>query len=256
MPSLGLLPGAHGVPYDSDNAGFNTSPQLTNTANGTAYTGPLHAWEDDLIMTGVRSFDVKAFDPSATIYNSPNIIGNAASATTPYYNAGYFDLGYASTDYVRYGNATGIASLYTGTTLAIQDGNGNPLGFGHEGRMPPLTTDFRADPQRPYIKLPNNTYTLNPNNNVGDNTTGARAPQRLRRVWDSWSTDYTNAPAVDINLRGSSFMPYPLDRPIYPSYPAPYPSALRGIQIQIRVVDPKNERVKVLTIRQDFSDKL
>jgi hypothetical protein len=31
---------------------------------------------------------------------------------------------------------------------------------------------------------------------------------------------------------------------------------LRGLQIQIRVVDPRNERVKVLTIRQDFSDKL
>jgi hypothetical protein len=44
--------------------------------------------------------------------------------------------------------------------------------------------------------------------------------------------------------------------PIYPSYPAPYPMPLRGLQIQIRVVDPRNERVKVLTIRQDFSDKL
>jgi hypothetical protein len=143
--------------------------------------------------------------------------------------------------------------LTAGTPIAIQDGNGNPRGFGHEGRMPPLSTDNRIDPQRPFIK--NAANFLVPNF-VGDDTTGSLAPQRLRRVWDSWSTDYTNAPAVDINLRGSPTQLFPFDRPIYPSYPAPYPQPLRGIQIQIRVADPKNERVKVLTIRQDFSDKL
>jgi hypothetical protein len=31
---------------------------------------------------------------------------------------------------------------------------------------------------------------------------------------------------------------------------------LRAIQIQIRVTDPKSEQIKVLTIRQDFTDKL
>ena len=44
--------------------------------------------------------------------------------------------------------------------------------------------------------------------------------------------------------------------PIYPSYPPPYPAPLRGIQIQIRVVDPSNQRIKSVTIRQDFTDKL
>ena len=48
----------------------------------------------------------------------------------------------------------------------------------------------------------------------------------------------------------------PFEPPVYPSYPPPYPMPLRGIQIQIRVVDPRNERIKTLTIRQDFSDKL
>ena len=38
--------------------------------------------------------------------------------------------------------------------------------------------------------------------------------------------------------------------------PAALPGALRGIQIQIRVTDPTNQRVKTLTIRQDFTDKL
>ena len=48
----------------------------------------------------------------------------------------------------------------------------------------------------------------------------------------------------------------PFTPPIYPSYPPPYPAPLRGIQIQIRVMDPTNQRVKTLTIRQDFTDKL
>ena len=48
----------------------------------------------------------------------------------------------------------------------------------------------------------------------------------------------------------------PFSPPIYPSYPPPYPAPLRGIQIQIRVADPTNQRIKSITIRQDFTDKL
>ena len=78
---------------------------------------------------------------------------------------------------------------------------------------------------------------------------------RLRRVWDSWSTDYSQAPATGVNPNGFPAGP-PYSPPIYPSYPPPYPAPLRGIQIQIRVTDPTNQRVKTLTIRQDFTDKL
>ncbi len=79
---------------------------------------------------------------------------------------------------------------------------------------------------------------------------------RLRRVWDSWSTDYTNAPTTGFDPSTSFPTGPPFGPPVYPSYPPPYPAPLRGIQIQIRVVDPRNARTKVLTIRQDFSDKL
>ena len=85
----------------------------------------------------------------------------------------------------------------------------------------------------------------------------------MRRVWDSWSTDYTNAPANGIDSAaagngspaGLTWGP-PFQPPIYPSYPPPYPAPLLGIQIQIRVTDPTNQRIKSLTIRQDFTDKL
>ena len=67
---------------------------------------------------------------------------------------------------------------------------------------------------------------------------------RLRRVWDTWSTDYSHAPATGVNpTTGHADRPA-VPPPVYPSYPPPYPWPLRGIQIQIRVVDPRNQRIK------------
>src|SRR5262249_47549913 len=112
----------------------------------------------------------------------------------------------------------------------------------------------------------------NYSSNIGDNSAGV---VRLRRVWDSWSTEYSNAPANGVYfnrlrpntiggvpnpasdpLNGTPWGPRGSTPPIYPSYPPPYPAPLRGIQIQIRVADPTNQRIKSLTIRQDFTDKL
>jgi hypothetical protein len=118
--------------------------------------------------------------------------------------------------------------------------------FAHEGRIPPLAADSRFDPQ---------ALEHGRTDNLGDD---ARDVIRLRRVWDSWSTTYTRAPANSIDPASKA----PAtglalgQRPVYPSYPPPYAMPLRGIQIQIRVVDPRGEHSKVLTIRQDFSDKL
>lgn len=278
LPPLGSLPplgtpGAPATPYGSDGAGnVSTLPFVTVTTGVTVSATTTaeqlsFVWDDDLIMTGVRSFDVKALDINAKFYNRAN------ATTTKVYSSGYYDLGYAASDYV---GIFGDASLATGTPTAYMqnlislvgssppaanDGSVQynvPVGFGHEGRMPPNSTDFRIDSHRPFLKDSNGNFTFA--NNIGDDSTGLN---RIRRVWDSWSTDYMYAPDVSGivdpttgNPRGSTLAPSGFDRPVYPSYPPPYPQALRGIQIQIRVVDPKNEKVKVLTIRHDFSDKL
>jgi hypothetical protein len=91
--------------------------------------------------------------------------------------------------------------------------------------------------------------------NLGDDRPGI---VRLRRVWDSWSTDYSRAPGrgLDSTVSVGFQAGPPFSPPIYPSYPPPYPAPLRGIQIQIRVADPTNQRIKSVTIRQDFTDKL
>ena len=123
--------------------------------------------------------------------------------------------------------------------------------------MPPLVEDNLFDAQ--YGAVPAGYYTGYPNytGNIGDDNP---AVVRLRRVWDSWSTEYTQAPGTGVNPATSPAALFPAGPPyappIYPSYPPPYPAPLRGIQIQIRVTDPANQRVKTLTIRQDFTDKL
>lgn len=197
-------------------------------------------WEDDLIMTGVRSFDVKVYD-------------NALS--------GYADLGWG--DDVRLnGGAAGPQYLLQTSVVTYPPNSTIPYNtltqtFAHEGRMPPLQNDLRYDAQ--YGAVIAGYYSAAPNytGNVGDDNP---AVCRLRRVWDSWSTAYSQAPATGLNP-ATSAIPYfpagpPYTPPIYPSYPPPYPAPLRGIQIQIRVTDPTNQRIKSLTIRQDFTDKL
>ena len=132
--------------------------------------------------------------------------------------------------------------------------------------MPPRVEDNRLDARYPnpfYVNFNNFTAQYLSNNpafnypnyssNVGDDNPGV---VRLRRVWDSWSTDYSQAPSTGPTSPSGFPTGPPFSPPIYPSYPAPYPAPLRGIQIQIRVADPKNQRIKSLTIRQDFTDKL
>ena len=125
------------------------------------------SWEDDLIMTGVRSFDIKAYDDSLSAYAD---LGwgddlRLTGATVP-----------------QYLNQTPLTTTWGGF---LYDTYGKT--FAHEGRMPPLVEDNRFDYQFGAAKYPlplGNTYT----GNIGDDQAGI---VRLRRVWDSWSTDYS-----------------------------------------------------------------
>ena len=257
-----------GTPLPAMTAPYhNTNPQPYNDGFGSpSVFFPLnggvppalwsqYSWEDDLVMTGVRSFDIKAYDNSLAAYadlgwgddprltgllNPPNLGVPTTTTITPYL-AGNFDSyqqNYVAPAYAYINNAK--FNLLTQT-------------FAHEGRVPPLVEDNIFDAQYGAGSYPGYNYT----GNIGDDNP---AVVRLRRVWDSWSTEYTQAPGTGVNPATSPAALFPAGPPyappIYPSYPPPYPAPLRGIQIQIRVTDPANQRVKTLTIRQDFTDKL
>jgi prepilin-type N-terminal cleavage/methylation domain-containing protein len=198
-------------------------------ASGTTFFAPLGVvvYQDDLIMTGVRSFDVKAYDNSPRVFNPTT--GAVVGLT-----AGYYDLGYEQR-----------SDLFPAGAFPNSDNQTPPFilgSFAHEGRIPPRNADNRVDSQQASFGV------LAPNP-IGDDSAGVL---RLRRVWDSWSTDYSFVP-------GTPTFPnygFPFQSPTYPSYPPPYPAPLRGIQINIRASDARGQYSKAITIRQDFTDKL
>jgi len=277
-----LIPGT-ATPYRVVPQPFTDGAGSTHFAVSTLPAGTAadalwsQTWEDDLIMVGVRSFDVKAYDDAFPGYVDlgwandgrlwdPYLSGQVDpltnSAWAPRYLTNAPGTNSTNAPYAFFWPPNQLATVY--------DTAGIYGTFAHEGRMPPLVEDYRLDPQYPLT-------------NVGDYSVihGGTVPPtiRMRRTWDSWSTDYTNAPATGVvnpTLSGpigglnpgspiglgspyygspTGSAPY-YAQPIYPSYPAPYPQALRGLQIKITVVDPRNQRSKQLTIRQDFSDKL
>ncbi len=233
-------------------------------------------WEDDLIMTNVRSFDVKAYDNALAnyadlgwgddlrLYQPYTTVNGAMNPATPPYIAGNLALA---------PNVAGttLTPLIAWPPININTNTNTTVynlfqTFAHEGRMPPLTSDLVLDAQyglaTNYLPGGSGYLTVNGGNynggNVGDNNNGV---VRLRRVWDSWSTEYSRAPGTGVilnpNATNNGFpVGPPFSPPIYPSYPPPYPAPLRGIQIQIRVADPTSQRIKSLTIREDFTDKL
>jgi hypothetical protein len=197
--AIRMLPPVTEQPFN-DGASYRPPPAFTPM--------PRSVWEDDLLMTGVRSFDVKALDPELL---------------------SYVDLGFRDINPSN-GNMPGF----------LQQGESLLRGFGHEGRIPSLMNDFRRDPSYPMF-------------NVGDDNAGV---VRLRRVFDTWSTTYTHAPSASWLDPQAGPPPLGTGRPLYPSFPPPYPLPLRGIQIQVRLNNPTSQYIKVLTIRQDFTDKL
>lgn len=221
--------------------------------------GGASVFEDDVVASNVRSFNVKAFDPSPRYYST-------ASSTFVSLLPGFYDLGYAAglnpaTGTYQTSYAAGVNTVPGTDANVIVPGTGAavPLStitgthpfylesFGHEGRIPPLTSDLRVDPQYPtFVNGAGSTVPTA----LGDDTATV---VRMRRTWDSWSTTYTDAPALPLDPTTGPISGF---APVVPSYPAPYPAALRGLEIQIRLTDPDDKRIKSITIRQDFTEKL
>jgi hypothetical protein len=259
--------------------GFGSASNVLSMYGTVNAAGTISLWpsagEPDLIMTGVRSFDIKAYDDLYAGYvdlgwkNDVRIGGNLPefnmltdNTDNTINNKKYnFLNGTPSTAYSPFaGSPFNTTSPYGGTPLAGTSWLPTMATFGHEGRMPPLTFDNRADAQYPsgyYPKYTGAGYPYLSNDlgvgiaNIGDDSGNVN---RLRRVFDTWSTDYTKAPAHATSA-GVVYGP-PLTPPVLPSYPPPYPAPLKGLQIQIRVVDPTNHRIKQVTIRHDVSDRL
>jgi prepilin-type N-terminal cleavage/methylation domain-containing protein len=213
----------------------NLDEPFTDGFGTATFLMPITVWQDDLILAGVRSFDVKAYDNSPRVFNPAVTDPSSGYFALTSLPAGYYDLGYEQSFF-----PAGVAATPPNVLNS----------FAHEGRIPPHRGTTAA-PTIGFLDGDNRIDPQVPGRDVGDNQA---AVLRLRRVWDSWSTDYAFTPNTPL-YPGDAFG-YGAPLPAYPSYPPPYPAPLRGIQIQIRLADPRNQYVKTLTIRQDFTDKL
>ena len=192
---------------------------------------------DDVILTNVIGFDVKAWDPTAAVLfdSSTNRIvlpGDATYILPPTgtlsisgYGA-YVDLGYLNTTYAA-AYASDIATSPQGTTHT---------GLGHFGHP------------KSYLNATAST---------------------MAKVYDTYSTHYENvtlSPQPTGTTPGQASNGFDddgdgiVDEIVYNGSPTagenitapPYPVPLRGIQVKIRVFEPDSRQILEWTVVQDF----
>ena len=217
-------------------------------------------------MTGVRSFDVKAYDNALANYADLGW-GDDLRLYLPYSERHRSVLPPTSatpadrhrrhcTVRRRYRLAAGQSIQTRHVDLHHPEhvrarGADAAAGRRTTGSTPSIRTPTLPDRHELHRR---NTATTQLLGNIGDDTRDRPAAAGLGLVVDRVQPGAGHgrgSPATGGFPVGPPFSP-----PIYPSYPPPYPAPLRGIQIQIRVADPTNQRIKSLTIRQDFTDKL
>ena len=202
---------------------FPYNPTIPNTAgstNGEILTGTRLG--EDVILTNVIAFDVRVFDPQAVV--------RAASGIA----VGPSDTGYSSA------TATGALGAYVDLGWA---GNGSPIAIGATF---PVSAALQSD---------------------GVNV--CNAPRSLSlptHVYDTWSTSYeSNGINEDGDTDGSGNSLIDegtngiddngdgvVDDALEAESSPPYPVALRGIEIRIRVYEPSSRQVRQVTVRHTF----
>lgn len=253
-------------------AWLNPHPSsLQDPATGalTAYMGPRVG--EDVVLTNVIGFDVKAWDPTAPVLlvtpGSPNqpytllpgdrgymtklrdYLNSVSGVSVVSYGA-YVDLNYLCR--VQDPSLSGTAP----TNAALAPLNNSSFGWAGNARsrvrgMEPITTSSPAT----------NSYRS--------------------AVYDTWSTHYeydgvdtdgdgvvdqgtdgfdTPMPGVDDNQNGTvDEAGEPgngvVDGPEEQEAPPPYAASLRGIQVRIRVFDPASRQIREVTVVQDFLPK-
>jgi hypothetical protein len=217
MPVYPVGPGFEYVDFWSNNPDLNmTNNALTGTAN------PGSRIADDVILTNVIGFDVKAWDPGAPIMGTttnpippgspPDSSGNATyipdSGAIPIGFGAYVDLGY----YPNYAPPANYPQPRF-----------HHLGYDY-GTL--VLSATNAYPFRTYDTF--STHYENSGRFTGDGVAG---------ISNNGFDDNTNG-VVDDDTEKITIPPYPVP--------------LRGIQVKIRVFEPDSRQIREVTVVQDF----
>ncbi|QDU60293.1 hypothetical protein Pan216_11320 [Planctomycetes bacterium Pan216] len=252
---------------ETTHSGFPQNPMSINLTDTTPTNGIADAYQDefdtrqgeDILLTNVVSFDVKVFDDDFLLAGSDSTIDPTTDLSTNELDwpAVYTSANANTPPHSSVPNATIDAPTLTANSLQINPPspyNASPLlrpdfiDLGYRGSGNGTTTNFE---QLGYFLNPSGatlrtmgwheaarwrTSGRGPVFNAG--TAAQRNPVS---TYDSWWQN--NADGTTINWLDSgsaNFRPPPYDRP------------LRGIQIKIRVWEPKSNIVREFTIVHSF----
>ncbi len=252
-----------------------TNPYYWNELN--QQTGTLNAYQgnrigEDIVLTNVIGFDVKAWDPGApTVMDATGTV--ALVPGDPGYLAALRTTLPSGDAIVAYGAYVDLNYMCSLRGAAWGDPNYAPVAGA------PVSDFFGAGQARSGIRgtEPNLLGTTLPAAAIlADIFNPANFPPddiyRRDSVYDTWSSHYENdgipqfptagIPAdtgvngLDDNtydMQGTSTAPDGVvDGPNEMDTRPPYPAPLRGIQVTIRVYEPSTRQVRQRTIQQDF----
>jgi type II secretory pathway pseudopilin PulG len=205
----------------------------TGETLGTNTTGTIDRTGEDVLLTNVLSFDVRAFDPNAVIQTRANQV-DAVTAGDPGFAAGSAGVArgaYVDLNWLR-DTAPSVFPLPAGTTFPPAGGSAF-AGLG--------------------VRVLSTAGGANLLASAVDST-------RTTATYDTWSTHYEadgidqdglNGPdqgtdGFDTDGDGA------IDEADESETSAPYPVALRGIEIRIRCYEPSSRQIRQVTVRHTF----
>jgi hypothetical protein len=228
---------------------FPTDPSSGRAiVHATFDNEPGREWED-VILTNVIAFDVRVFDPAATvqiatgttIVTTTNSRGIVLNGTTTVAGSTLYpgDPGYGAA------SASGARGAYVDLGWGANDvllttGTRTPIGIN--GDFPPSgTTAFQS----------NGMVISGTGANALSLVSGTTAAQRNAVAYDTWSLHY-EFNGVDEDRDG--VIDEGTDGVEYETSP-PYPVPLRGIEVRIRCYEPSSKEIRQITVRHTFVKK-
>jgi hypothetical protein len=253
-----------------------TDPAVRNVLNNNP------RFANDVVLTNVIGFDVKAWDPGAPIYQYH--VPATGSQPDRYIAVAPGDPNYAVVAGMSTNSKNNVVAIGYGAYVDLGYLPDNPSNWKQWTNVPNFV--LANQPRPPGAPAPrfNNVYGWNPGEIVSTNSTYGKAVVNrlaLSRVYDTWSTHYDTSPVMrqwitkstlpdptngfdDFNYyfaapQGSIaagakgyLYGYGPDHQFESVFPPPYPCPLRAIQVKIRAFEPSSRQIREVTIEQDF----
>lgn len=225
-------------------ASVGTDTSATPWAESVVCTGGTR-FADDVILTNVISFDVKAWDPTVTEWDAA--LGDWLNRPT-YVDLGYNNLAFNST------NVRANTELGSGLRHLGHPRSGLAAATWEARVYDTYSSQYESDGVREAAVAHPGTAgivdalvnALNDDATWFNNNYGITGNQLNDCVYDpgplaaTYPTAIPGYPLVDLLQFGEN------------ETAPPYPIGLRGIQVKIRVFDPDTRQIRELTIVQDF----